>query len=411
MASYDDISLIELTDRSLLGEFDVSVEPCASNGAAAIPYGIGRLFHVDLAETSILFARILSRHRLVKKTKPSVVLMNNPATEYGAIPLAETVGRLTAKELKNAGVKVKEYNGVSSIHPPALKAASKASVFLFQGHIVDLQFLGSDFSVEGEGVETSEVAIKPIEFQRGPLVILQSCTSLDGTYVPTAFNQGALSVIGSSTSIHSSSGSSFTKTICHGLAYDQLTVGEALNKAKNYFLCLYHLKMARGHKEQAKVFRVSMSFRLIGDPEMKILLDTNEPKKQMVDCSFSKDGSLRISVPEKKYPKVETAAYFIKAFPGSQTAGLVKKLKNKEIRRITSTYFFTLDAPKDFIAPSSLTLSDGSNSDRAVHLYDPLHRKVHVLYYPKKEERGSQIDLRFHKGELAKSTTSKPPSK
>ena len=394
LGGYGDIGLIEMTDRELLGEFDVSVEPGASNGAAAQSYGVGRLFHRDLFHTSLLFARILYRHRLVGKKKPSVVLMNNPKTEYGTIPLAETIGRLTAKDLKNVGIKVKQFNDTSPMDPLALKAASHSTVFVFQGHIVDLLFLGGDVYVEEEGAEPQVQNAEPIVFYKAPLVFLQSCTSIDGNYVPTSFDQGATAVLGSSTSIHSSSGSAFNKAFCDGLASQKTnTLGEALKSARNYFLCLYELKKARGHKEQAKVFRVAMSFRLMGDPEMLLDLQAGPPKKAIVSCRLLDSGKVQISIPNKKHPKIETPSYFFRAFPGGQTAGLVKRLKNKEVRRITSTYYFTLKGLGNLSSANPWQGSDGAKDPRAVYLYDALHKELYLLYYPKKEERGAIIEL------------------
>ena len=394
LGGYDDIGLIEVTDRELLGEFDVSVEPGASNGAAAQSYGVGRLFHRDLSQTSLLLARILYRHRFAGKIKPSVVLMNNPKTEYGAIPLAETIGRLTAKELKNVGIKVKQFNDTSPMDPVALNAASRSTIFVFQGHIVDLHFLGGDCYVDEAGTEPQVQTTDPIVFHKAPLVVLQSCTSIDGNYVPTSFDQGATAVVGSSTSIHSSSGSAFNKVLCDGLARVKInTLGEALKSARNYFLCLYELKKARGHKEQAKVFRVAMSFRLIGDPEMILDLQAGPPKKAVVGCKLLERGKVQISIPQKKYPKIETASYFFKAYPGCQTAGLVKRLKNKDVRRITSTYYFTLKGLGSFPSANTWQGSDGTKDPRAVYLYDALHKELYLLYYPKKEERGAIIEL------------------
>jgi hypothetical protein len=394
LGGYDDIGLIEVTDRELLGEFDVSVEPGASSGAAAQSYGVGRLFHRDLSQTSLLFARILYRHRLVGKKQPSVVLMNNPKTEYGAIPLAEAIGRLTAKDLQNVGIKVKQFNDTSPVDPLALKAAAKSSVFVFQGHIVDLLFLGGDNYVDEEGAEPQVHTFEPIVFTRAPLVFLQSCTSIDGNYVPTSFDQGATAVVGSSTSIHSSSGSAFNKVFCDGLARQKAnTLGEALKSARNYFLCLYELKKARGHKEQAKVFRVAMSFRLMGDPEMLLDLQAGPPKKSVVGCKVLDSGKVQISIPNKKHPKIETPSYFFRAFPGGQTAGLVKRLKNKEVRRITSTYYFALKGLGSLPTSNRWQGSDGAKDPRAVYLYDALHKELYLLYYPKKEERGAIIEL------------------
>ena len=399
LGSYDEIGLIELTDRKLLGEFDVSVEPCASNGSAAQPYGVGRLFHVDLANTSLLFARIVSRHRFVGNKRPFAALLTNPKTEYGVMPLAETISRFTAKDLKNAGIKVKEFNGTAPDDALAFKTASKASLFVFQGHIVDLLFLGNQAYLSEDEEESEQQSeqqtLPPIEFSKGPLVVLQSCTSLDGVYGPTCFTQGATAVIGSSTSIHSSSGSAFAKALCDGIAYRNMRLGEVIKEARNYFLCLYHLKGARGHKEQAKVFRVAMSFRLLGDPEMLLDLGAKTPKKQPVQCKKMKDGTLCIAIPEKRFPRIKTNEYFMKPFPGSQTAGLVKRLKNKDYRRITSTYYFSVKAPKGYKRTNSARLHDGETDTRGIHLFEPLHNRLAVLYYPQKELKKSTYTLRF----------------
>lgn len=230
-----------------------------------------------------------------------------------------------------------------------------------------------------------------------PLVVLQSCHSLENEVARRAFDAGAVALLGSVTNIHSASGSAFIKAFCDGLLYRGSTVGEALRDARNYFLCLGQLKAKRGHTEQPKVHRAALSFRLWGDPELRVTrLKGKPPSLPAVSAAFQAPDKVVVSTPAKRLGKSSTSRYFTRMFPGTETAGIVKRLKHKPIRRITSVYFFRLPLPKDFVAQGFTQLSrPGDTSQRAAFLVDEYRRFLYLVYFPDKERPGESFELVF----------------
>ena len=243
--------------------------------------------------------------------------------------------------------------------------------------------------------ETPPVSVTRL--QGSPLVVLQSCYSLDEARSRRIFDLGAAGLIGSVTSIHSASGSAFIKAFCDGLLYGRETVGEALRDARNYFLCLAMLKSERGHKEQAKAFRVALSFRLWGDPEMRIPLKRGvRPRRVPISARFVDANTVQVTTPERRLPKCITEQYIAHIFPGAQLAGIVKRLKNREQRRLMPLYFFKFPVPEDFPYQRWRRLfREGDDCNRAVFLADPIRRSVYVLYFPEKEKCGETFTLHF----------------
>ena len=106
-----------------------------------------------------------------------------------------------------------------------------------------------------------------------PIVVLQSCESLDDAVLWRLDELGGVAVIGSMTPIHSGCGSALLNAAMTSLLYRGGTLGETLRDAENYMFCVEDLKARRGHKERAKGIRVALSFRLWGDPELQVLPD------------------------------------------------------------------------------------------------------------------------------------------
>ena len=236
----------------------------------------------------------------------------------------------------------------------------------------------------------------PCRLEACPLMILQSCHSLDDSGLEI-LTSGARGLLGSATNIHSSSGSALVKAFCDGLLYHGETMGEALRDARNYLLAVTALKTARGHKEQAKVLRVAYGFHLWGDPESRIFGGlSRSPKLEPVSTQFIGPDTIRIVVPQKRLTTSRTSKYFLRMFPGSEVAGIVKRIKDKEIRRITPIYFFKLAMPKDASLERYTGIKElNDTSARAVFLVDSFKRFLYILYFPEKEEPGRNFTLRF----------------
>jgi len=236
----------------------------------------------------------------------------------------------------------------------------------------------------------------PCELEGVPLLILQSCHSLDDS-ASRILTFGTMGILGSATNIHSSSGSALVKAFCDGLLYRGETMGEALRDAQNYLLCVSALKTARGHKQQAKVLRVAYGFHLWGDPESRMFHGlTRSPRLKPVSAEFAGPDKVRIVVPNRRLPTSRTREYFLRMYPGSEVAGIVKRLKDKDIRRITPIYFFRLPMPKGAGPLQYSGIQElNDTTARAVFLADSFKRFLYVLYFPQKEEPGQNFTLRF----------------
>ena len=158
-----------------------------------------------------------------------------------------------------------------------------------------------------------------------PIVVLQSCESLDDAVLWRLDELGGVALIGSMTPIHSGCGSALLNAAMSSMLYRGGTLGEALRDAENYMFCVEELKARRGHKEQAKGVRVALSFRLWGDPELQVLPSRlGEPRQAPVRAEWVGDDTLRIDVPESRLPEARSDKYVASMFPNSQTAGLLK---------------------------------------------------------------------------------------
>jgi hypothetical protein len=481
-----------------LGGYAVDVEPCSGAGdRGAAAYGVGRIPFQDAARASLLIARGLAREQRTIGPAGGVLMVANPRTEYGALPLAETVARLNVEEFRNVRVSVSAHFGVPSDGPDIRTRAGTAGLIVYQGHISDQAiFRGPGWQQPGESVDIASIdqepnlplfsrarywlcdralllvedaysaadyvcyelpviarerlsglrpddmgsqqdegvgpAVagtradgnspgpmippaswpddagkafpgptiendRPLELEGCPLVILQSCSSLRGEAASAAMRAGACGVIGSVTGIHSASGSSFVKAWSDAVLYHGTTAGEAMRDARNYFLLLARLKEARGHREQAKVLRVGLSFRLWGDPETVVLPEIKGQPTRRPITGMLQGRQVTLRLPRRKLPEARTSRYVVRAFPGSQTAGIVKRLKDKDYRRLMPVYFLRLDRPAGLSMDNRQALARQGDTDRrAVFSTDPLGRYVYVLYLPDEERGREKVTLEFH---------------
>jgi hypothetical protein len=207
---------------------------------------------------------------------------------------------------------------------------------------------------------------------------------------------GGVAIVGSVNNVHSASGSSFIKAFNDGLLYRGDTVGEALRDARNYFLSLAVLKEKRDHKETAKVRRVALSFCLWGDPELSLYRAPLRPKHSLVRAVFADPQTLRISTPRRRLREYRNDRYLGRLFPGSQVAGIVRRLKDSDVRRIAPLYFFRLPYPADFDPAGFSSLQrPGDAPNRVVFMADTLGRFLYVLYFPGQEARREEFELCF----------------
>jgi len=490
LADYQDIGVRSPGAGLRLGEYAVQIDPCAGPGpGGAGAYGVGRIPFQDAARASGLIARGLLREQPWAERPGSVLMVANPNTEHGPLPLAETVARLNVEEFLNLRVPVEAFYGTSSGKPEIRKAAAAADLIIYQGHITDqaifrgpvwpqplpdrgtdvfallqprpplftrarywvedqamligeevlfaIYYVGYELPAiarswltgpeapgQGEQVDNdvpdafpgpgnlppgwrlhdsdeaianvTTVPAAPVKLSSSALVFLQSCSSLHNEAAMAAIRAGACGVIGSTTSIHSASGSSFVKAWSDAVLYRGATAGEAMRDARNYFLLLARLKGARGHKELAKVLRVGLSFRLWGDPEAIVVPEIKGKPTRRPIAGKLRGRQVTVQFPRRKLPEVKTAKYAARAFPASQTAGIVKRLKGKDYRRLMPVYFLRLDRPAGLDASNWRTLGRREDMDtRAVFSTDPLGRYVYVLYFPDEVKSHERITLVF----------------
>jgi len=272
------------------------------------------------------------------------------------------------------------------------------------GGRVDSDYETIETDVHDQPDESSQVT-DPCELEGMPLILIQSCHSLDDT-VLDILTFGAVGIVGSKTNIHSASGSAFIKAFCDGLLYRSDTVGEALRDAKNYLLCVGALKKARGHTQYAKAERVAYSFHLWGDPELRFYTGLqNIQKLKPVSGRFVEPDKISIKIPARRLPTSRTEKYFLRMFPGSEAAGILKRLKGKEIRRIAPIYSFRIPMPRGF-DPNQYTglKKSDDNTVRAVFFVDSFKRFLYIVYFPEKEEKEQVFTLRFIKRKITAET-------
>jgi len=208
---------------------------------------------------------------------------------------------------------------------------------------------------------------------------------------------GCIALVGSTTNVHSASGSAFVKVLVDGILYRNATLGEALRDARNYFFCLADLKVRRGHSQQAKACRVSLSFRLWGDPELRVFpRELRPPRRPPPKAAWEENGKLRVTLPGRRLPTARTQQYLARLFPGAEAAGIVKRLKKREARRISPIYYFRLKLPAGFAADDLEGLvRDGQATTRGVFRLDDGNRFLHGVYFPCKETRNEDFLLRL----------------
>ena len=229
-----------------------------------------------------------------------------------------------------------------------------------------------------------------------PIVIMQSCESLDEPLLWRIDELGGVAVIGSMTPIHRASGSALVNAAATAVLYQGATLGEALRDAQNYLLCLEDLKGRRGHKEQAKGQRVAVSFRLWGDPEMRFFPGRlDRPIESPIALQWTAADALSIRVPAHRLPEARSSRYFARMFPGSQAAGMVKGVEGDPDRRLTPVYYFRTTVPRDWPFGLGEVEAVGVEASRISVRIDPVGRLLYLVYYPEVERAGESIDVRL----------------
>jgi hypothetical protein len=154
LSDYDSIGVVVVKDTSLLGEYEVEVEPCSGrNAGEAALFGVGRIPCSTLSDASILISRGVVREQVLGKSPPRVLMVANPKTDYSQLPLCETIGRATAEEFKNLGVNIVEFYGTPPGDAEIAAAASESDLVIYEGHICDQRLFPDQFAASGGEVD------------------------------------------------------------------------------------------------------------------------------------------------------------------------------------------------------------------------------------------------------------------
>ncbi len=258
---------------------DVETEPCLpTNFGQIATLGVGRVPFVSLEDASVFIARSMARERRADPNPPHAVVVANPALGKVPLPACEVVSRITAEELRNFGVQTEEFYRLPADSPEIVAAVRKADLFLYEGHIEQQDlFPARPLRAAPPAESAVDLVLEGL-----PIIVLQSCDSLEKGVLRQIDSCGGAAVIGATTPVHSTSGAAFIKALCDGVLYRGQSVGEALRDARNYFFCLQELKDLRGHREQAKSQRVALSFRLWGDPELRVFRAARKPSRRPI---------------------------------------------------------------------------------------------------------------------------------
>ncbi len=393
------------------------------------PFGVGRIPLDSLGDASVFFARGLLRERLLAERTPRLLMIANSGVLRRPLPLCETISRLTAAEFKNFGIHVDEFYGKPSDSPEVLSAARSAQLILYEGHVsyqevIDEPILKriqgeyypweEDEAEESAGAADGAAAGNPATAPRvlaadpigghlqGPLdglpiVVLQSCESLDDAVLWRLDELGGAALIGSMTPIHSGCGSALLNAAMSSMLYRGSTLGEALCDAENYMFCVEELKARRGHTEMAKGVRVALSFRLWGDPELQVLpMSLGRPRQAPVRAQWIADDAVRIDLPESRLPPIRNDKYAAHLFPDSQVAGLLKTTEGEPVKTLSPFYYFCLPLPaalaRNEVAAIQVSRSEARRVDARI---DRDRGVLSLVYFPERENPGGSIIVRL----------------
>lgn len=393
----------------------------------ALSVGVGRIPY-SLERSSQQLLRSFARKRLSRRAAPQALLIANPK---GDLPLAELVARLTERELRNRRVETSALYNLPSDHLEAIRGARESQLIVYQGHIGDQRLfeeppgllydtVSSDSEDEVEQIarvpprETvDDTSLRPLlaldvltrRLEGSPVLILQSCRSLQDDVLRRFHALGGVGVIGSVTKIHSASGAAFVHALIHGLLERGHTLGEALRDARNYFFLLQDLKRERNHAQASQSLRVAYSFRLWGDPELRLFPRRAAARRKRPGLTWDGSEALLLRFPKRRLAKLAVKPYAAKPFPGTEVAGIVSKKQPGRPLFLRPLHYRRLRVPEGWsrlgyqdLSPPPARSGLGTGQTRCVFRLDQRKRTLHVLYLPRAEQAGTAHRLTFSRG-------------
>ncbi|HEY8506229.1 MAG TPA: C25 family cysteine peptidase, partial [Gemmataceae bacterium] len=276
----------------------IDTEPLTPAEGGLYRYAVGRIFH-PCPETLLLRE---ARQRLFEQRReaPRALVASNPG---GGLELLELCSRRSARELGNAGLRVRGLFG-RDVRPGELRLAmTRADLFLWEGH--------SETLVEKWKFPEWDEPLPP------SLVVLQSCTGLEEATALPVLDRGAVAVVGSTARTYSASGGAFALAFLDAMLYDGRTVGGALRQANNFLLMYADLKEERlgGRARMGGAnLRAAWTFALWGDPTLRPPRPPEPrgalpPVRWRVEPGSGAGHTIRAAIPGQTYPVESVGEY------------------------------------------------------------------------------------------------------
>lgn len=358
----------------------VDVEPwIPRDGHALITIPSGRIFNPDRSGVPLMIAR--SKLLTETKRQPKVFISSNPGD---GLRLLETFSRNTARELENAGCKVTGMFGRFTLtETQARKAMTENDYFIWEGH---------NGTVRGRfGVGRFQDPMLP------SIAFIQSCAELNAQVAGPLLDRGAVSVIGTPNRMFSGSGGAYVLAFSDALAYDGMTVGQAMRHAMNYMLMYAELKEVRlggDARLGGANRRAAWTFCLWGDPNARLPAPTPAPNALPRLRSTGNKSAITLKLPEQKYPTTEVMPYRAEMWPGGRLAGLYSFEGEDEGRSLIPLAFAEVAIP-DAPAGKVPHLSSRVPSRNYVFKWDARRKVAYILLLPR-EKDVAEVEFRVH---------------
>jgi hypothetical protein len=350
----------------------IEVEPPGPPKGEPFSFATGRLFHRQPGIVMLMLAR---EDLLPAEPGPRrALVVSNPD---GGLPLLETISHNTAEELRNAGYQTDALFARASSRLRVRQLLPQADIFLWEGHYGTL--------IGGYGVPRWPEPLRP------SLVFLQSCLALNEPCAQPFLEHGALGVIGSPARTYSATGGAITLAYFDALLYDGESVGGSLRQAKNFLLAYARLKeqrLGKASKLGGANVRSAWAFTLWGDPTLKLPRPTSPKASRPIVRTEVLGGSIVMSLPSERYPKVTTNKYQVMVWPNGRLGGLVTK-EDQDPRKALVPLVFAEVHLKGRGTPR---LTSRIPADYWVFLWDS---RLHTGYLLVRPRRRDQEQLRF----------------
>jgi len=351
--------------------------PTKKNTLITVPSG--RLFNPDRAGVPLMLARAKMLNEA--KGPPKVMISSNPGD---GLRLLETFSRNTGREMENAGCKVTSMFGrFTMTESQARKAMMEHDYFIWEGH---------NGTVRGRfGVGRFQDPMRP------SIAFIQSCAELNAQVAGPLLDRGAVAVIGTPNRMFSGSGGAYVLAFSDALAYDGMTVGQAMRHAMNYMLLYAELKEMRlggDARLGGANRRAAWTFCLWGDPLAK--LPTPTPSKDALPRlqSTGSKNLITVKLPEAKYPTTEVMPYRAEMYPGGRLAGLYSFDGEDEGKTLVPLAFVEVHIPD---APAGKTphLSSRVPARNYVFKWDDRRKVAYILLLPRDKDV-ADVEFRVH---------------